>query len=358
MQSPRFDPSSLRIIATVERGPPKPGKVDAFTGIIGASDDLRKAVEVARRLANVDAPVLIHGETGVGKDLFARAIHEAGPRAEAPFVALNCGGLPRELLASELFGYREGAFTGARRGGMTGKLEAAHGGTLFLDEISEMPLDLQPFLLRALEGQELCRLGDNRSRKVDFRLVAACNRDLRLEARDGRFRSDLYYRISVTTLRVPPLRDRIDDLPIVIEHFASSVADRHGHSVKSFAPDTLAALCRYPWPGNLRELRNVVEAAALLTDGNVVTPKDLPSAVRAAPPPSFPTSVCEDIGLSKLERDAIAGALEADHGNLTSTARDLGIARSTLYAKVKKYALEALVSHFRVDSERSRAGGR
>lgn len=356
MGLPQLDPSSLTTIATASREP-QPRDADAFTSIVGASDGLCRAIELARRLAHFDAPVLIHGETGVGKDLFARAIHEAGPRAQAPFVALNCGGLPRELLASELFGYMEGAFTGARRGGMTGKLEAAHGGTLFLDEIAEMPLDLQPFLLRAVEGHEICRLGESRSRKVDFRLVAACNRDLRREASDGRFRSDLYYRISVTTLRVPPLRDRIGDLPTVVEHFASNVADRHGHSVKSFAPDTLAALCRYDWPGNLRELRNVVEAAALLTDGNVVTPQDLPSAVTAAPPPSLPPSPCAELGLSKLERDGIAAALEAQHGNLTSVARDLGIARSTLYAKVKKYALQALVGDVRVDGKRSRAGG-
>jgi sigma-54 dependent transcriptional regulator, acetoin dehydrogenase operon transcriptional activator AcoR len=358
MQLPQFDPSSFSTIATAAREPRKPPNDDAFTSIVGTSDDLCKAVAVARRLANVDAPVLIHGETGVGKDLFARAIHQAGPRAGAPFVAVNCGGLPRELLASELFGYMEGAFTGARRGGMTGKLEAAHGGTLFLDEISEMPLDLQPFLLRAVEGHEICRLGENRSRKVDFRLVAACNRDLRLEASDGRFRSDLYYRISVTTLRVPPLRDRIDDLPTVVEHFASKVADRHGQSVKSFAPETLAALCRYEWPGNLRELRNVVEAAALLTDGNVVTPQELPSAVRAAPPPRLPPSACAGIGLSKLERDAIATALSAQHGNLTSAARELQIARSTLYAKIKKYALETMVGESRVDRDSLRANGR
>ncbi|HWA74715.1 MAG TPA: sigma 54-interacting transcriptional regulator [Polyangiaceae bacterium] len=358
MQPQQCDPSSLRTIATAESEPQKPSDFDAFTRIIGASSDLCKAVEVARRLAKVDAPVLIHGETGVGKDLFARAIHEAGPRARAPFVALNCGGLPRDLLASELFGYTEGAFTGARRGGMTGKLEAAHGGTLFLDEISEMPVDLQPFLLRALEGHEICRLGENRSRKVDFRLVAACNRDLRLEASDGRFRSDLYYRISVTTLRVPPLRDRIGDLPTVVEHFASNVANRHGRSAKRFAPETLAALCHYGWPGNLRELRNVVEATALLTDGDVVTPKDLPSAIRASPAPCLSPSVCAESGLSKLERDAIAAALEADRGNLTSAARELGIARSTLYAKVKRYALEPLVDHVRVDSERSRASDR
>jgi len=354
MELKRSDPSSPRTTATAAHEPPRPRDHDAFTAIVGTSDDLCRAVEVARRLANVDAPVLIHGETGVGKDLFARAIHQAGPRAQAPFVALNCGGLPRELLASELFGYTEGAFTGARRGGMTGKLEAAHGGTLFLDEIAEMPLELQPFLLRAVEGHEICRLGENRSRKVDFRLVAACNRDLRREANDGRFRSDLYYRISVTTLRVPPLRDRIDDLPTVVEHFASKVADRHGVSVKSFAPDTLAALCRYEWPGNLRELRNVVEAAALLTEGNVVTPQDLPSAVRAAPPPSLPPPASAELGLSKLERDAIAAALEAQQGNLTAVARELGIARSTLYAKVKRYSLQALVSDVRVDGKRSR----
>lgn len=353
-----FEPSSARNIAPASDVRREARDQDAFIGIVGASENLCRAVKAARRLANVDAPVLIYGETGVGKDLFARAIHQAGPRAQAPFIALNCGGLPRELLASELFGYVDGAFTGARRGGMTGKLEAAHGGTLFLDEIAEMPLELQPFLLRAVEGHEICRLGEHRPRKVDFRLVAACNRDLRQEANDGRFRSDVYYRISVTTLRVPPLRDRLDDLPTVVEYFASSVADRHGHSVKSFAPDTLAALGRYDWPGNLRELRNVVEAAALLTDGTVVTPQDLPSTVTEAPNPSVPPPASAELGLSKLERDAIAAALAAQHGNLTTVARELGIARSTLYGKVKRYSLQALVSEGRVGGKRPRASGR
>jgi transcriptional regulator with PAS, ATPase and Fis domain len=351
----RQEPSSTENVAP-SRAPAVPRVDDPFQRIVGESGELCKAVGVARRLAGVDAPVLIEGETGVGKDIFARAIHQAGPHAGAPFVAVNCGGLPRELLASELFGYIDGAFTGARRGGMAGKLEAADGGTLFLDEIGEMPLDLQPFMLRALEGNEICRLGDNQARPVHFRLVAACNRDLRAEA--GNVRSDLYYRISVTILRVPPLRDRIGDLPALVQHFATNVASRHGHRTKSFAPETLAALARYPWPGNLRELRNVVEASAILTEESVVNPQDLPPDVMpelrpsSQPPPSAP-----ERGLSQIECDAIARALETDRGNLAKVARELKIARSTLYAKIKKYMLSPLVRDVRVHGVRSRASG-
>ncbi len=352
----RKEPSSTENVAPY-RAPAVPRVDDPFQRIVGESGELFKAVGVARRLAGVDAPVLIEGETGVGKDIFARAIHQAGPHAGAPFVAVNCGGLPRELLASELFGYIDGAFTGARRGGMAGKLEAADGGTLFLDEIGEMPLDLQPFMLRALEENEICRLGENRARPVHFRLVAACNRDLRTEAANGNFRSDLYFRISVTILRVPPLRDHIGDLPALVEHFATNVASRHGHRPKSFAPDTLAALARYPWPGNIRELRNVVEASAILTEESVVSPNDLPRDVMPAlEPSSEPPPPASERGLSQVERDAIARALETERGNLTRVARELKIARSTLYAKIKKYMLSSLLREVRVHG-RSRADG-
>src|SRR5258705_1646736 len=223
--------------------------------IIGRSTALRQALERAKHLADVDVPVLLQGETGVGKEIFARAIHENRHRTKGPFIAVNCGGLPRDILASELFGYVDGAFTGARRSGMVGKIEAAAGGTLFLDEIGEMPLDLQPYFLRVLEGGEVYALGDNRPRQVEFRLVAATNKDLRAEVTAHRFRMDLFYRVAVTTLRIPALRERREDIPTLVEYFSGEVSQRHGVSAKRFDPEPLSALGRYAWPGNVRELR-------------------------------------------------------------------------------------------------------
>ena len=202
--------------------------------IIGRSTALRQTLERAKHLADLDVAVLLQGETGVGKEIFARAIHETRQRTKGPYVAVNCGGLPRDLLASELFGYVDGAFTGAKRSGMIGKIEAARGGTLFLDEIGEMPLELQPYLLRVLEGGELYPVGASQPRHVQFRLIAATNRDLRAEVAAGRFRQDLFYRVSVTTLRIPALRERKEDIAELVEHFNREVSHRHGVSVKRF----------------------------------------------------------------------------------------------------------------------------
>jgi transcriptional regulator with PAS, ATPase and Fis domain len=321
---------------------------DGFCKIIGNSTPLRHTVQKARRLAQVDAALLLYGETGVGKELFARAVHDSGPHAEGPFVALNCGGLPRELLASELFGYVDGAFTGARRTGMIGKIEAAHGGTLFLDELAEMPLDLQPYLLRVLEGGEVYPLGCNKPRAVSFRLIAACNRDLQSEISAARFRMDLFYRISVTSLRLPPLRERHEDLRLLVDHFARLVAERHQLPIKRFTQDVVAAFAGYPWPGNLRELRNVVESMALLSEGEEVGVSAIPSDLntRRAPTSDVPPRPAAG-QLKEVERETISRALRLYHGNLTSAARQLRIARSTLYIKVKKYALDSLLSSVR-----------
>src|SRR5215475_7832301 len=247
--------------------------------IIGRSAALRQALEKAKHLADLDVPVLLQGETGVGKEMFARAIHEGRQRTAGPFVALNCGGLPRDTLASELFGYVDGAFTGARRSGMIGRIEAARDGTLFLDEIGEMPLDLQPYLLRVLEGGELYPLGATQPRHVQFKLIAATNRDLRAEVTAGRFRQDLFYRVSVTTLRIPALRERKEDIPELVEHFNREVSRRYGVSVKRFAADVIDAFERYAWPGNVREMRNVVEGMVTLTSEDTVTAAALPEEI-------------------------------------------------------------------------------
>jgi transcriptional regulator with PAS, ATPase and Fis domain len=320
---------------------------DHFGGIIGASALLRQAVHKARMLSNLDTAVLLQGETGVGKEVFARAIHENGSRRHGPFIAVNCGGLPRDTVASELFGYVEGAFTGARRTGMVGKIEAANGGTLFLDEIGEMPLDVQPYFLRVLEGGEVCPLGTNRPRHVQFRLVAASNRDLFAEVGAGRFRSDLFYRISVTAVQIPPLRERTEDVSALVERFSRDVAQCHGVPVRRFDADVLRAFEAYAWPGNIRELRNVVEGLALLTAGDVVRVADLPRNIASAVEGKS-ESVASEAGLQDVERDAIAAAIRKHHGNLTRAATQLGISKSTLYLKVEKYTLESVVREVRL----------
>jgi sigma-54 dependent transcriptional regulator, acetoin dehydrogenase operon transcriptional activator AcoR len=319
---------------------------DHFGAIIGGSALLRQAVHRARMLANLDTAVLLQGETGVGKELFARAIHESGPRKHGPFVAVNCGGLPRDTVASELFGYVEGAFTGARRSGMIGKIEAANGGTLFLDEMGEMPLDVQPYFLRVLEGGEVQPLGTHRPRPVEFRLVAASNRDLLAGVGGGRFRSDLFYRISATAVRIPSLRERPEDISTLVDRFCRDVARRHGVPVKRFDGDVLRAFEAYPWPGNVRELRNVVEGLALLTEGDVVGITDLPPNIASTVKRNV-ESAASETGLEGVERDAIASAIRKHGGNLTHVATRLGISKSTLYLKVKKYSLESVLREVR-----------
>jgi transcriptional regulator with PAS, ATPase and Fis domain len=286
----------------------------------------------------------LQGETGVGKEMFARAIHEGRQRTSGSFVALNCGGLPRDILASELFGYVDGAFTGAKRSGMIGKIEAARGGTLFLDEIGEMPLELQPYLLRVLEGGEVYPLGASQPRTVQFKLIAASNRDLRAEVAAGRFRQDLFYRVSVTTLRIPALRERKEDIAELVEHFSREVSHRHGVSEKRFAAEVIDAFERYAWPGNVREMRHVVEGLVMLTNEDTVTAAALPEEIALAvaatgrePGVSAEPAAVRD--LDAVEREAIGTAIARRQGNLTTVAKDLRISKSTLYLKIDKYGL-------------------
>ncbi len=316
----------------------------SFEGIVGASAALRAAMERARRIARRRAPVLIEGETGVGKELFARAIHGSGPGSEGPFVAFNCGAVSKELLASELFGYVKGAFTGAAAEGRPGRFELAHGGTLCLDEIGELPLDLQPYLLRVLEEGVVYRVGDHRPRRVDVRLIAMTNRVLSEEVAAGRFRRDLYYRIGVLNLRIPPLRDRTGDTDLLIRHFCDRLAFRHGLCPCGLAPDALEALRRYPWPGNVRELRNLVESLLLMVEGEEITVDDLPPELRptAAGAPVGETRAPEGVplNLEDGERRTIEEAMRRhEGGNLAQVARTLGISRSTLYRKMERYSI-------------------
>ena len=330
---------------------------DRFEQILGASPSLGPVVEKARELAEVDLPALLLGETGVGKELFAEAIHKSGRHRQGPFIPLNCGGMPRDILASELFGYVEGAFSGARRSGMVGRIEAANKGTLFLDEIGEIPLDMQPYLLRVLEEGKVYPLGDNKPRRVDFRLLAATNKDLRTETAAGRFRLDLFYRVSVGLLRIPPLRERKDDIPFLVEHFNSQVAERHGRPMKEFQPEVLAVFREYSWPGNIRELRNIVETLVVLMGRrNTVTMVDLPAEFLS----SITTgkSISTDSGgiftaLEGVERDTVKTTINACRGNLTQAAEKLGIAKSTLYQKIKEYGLAQEVANARTGTAES-----
>jgi transcriptional regulator with PAS, ATPase and Fis domain len=294
----------------------------------------------ARALARASAPVLLQGETGVGKELFARGLHRGGP-----FIAVNCGGLPRDLLVSELFGYADGAFTGARKGGMAGKIEAADGGTLFLDEIGEMPIDMQAHLLRVLEEGELYRLGENAPRKVRFRLVAATHRDLRQAVQAGLFRMDLYYRIAVASLHIPPLRERGPDVVLLARHFLQSLGQEQGRAAARFDDAAWALLRRYPWPGNVRELRNAIESALLLSGDSATLKVDfLPLELTSIAARPAPLGVVDSsAGVASIpdgEQLLIRQAIEACGGNLTAAARRLKIAKSTLYAKMKRYGLE------------------
>ncbi|UDQ88075.1 sigma-54-dependent Fis family transcriptional regulator [Xanthobacter autotrophicus] len=314
---------------TSQRDPGRELEPLAFDAIIGESAIMQEVKAKARRMAESGLPILLEGETGVGKEVFARAIH--GARAPAgPFVPLNCGGLPRDLIASELFGYEKGAFTGADTSGKQGKVEAADGGLLCLDEIGEMPLELQSYLLRVLEDGVVYRVGGHTGRRVDLRLVSMTNRDLTGEVAAGRFRKDLFYRIAALRLRIPPLRERGEDVLLLLDHIGRSAAARAGLPPPRFTEAARAALAAYSWPGNVRELRNVVEmliamgSADAPIDGSDLPP-EIATAAAAAPAAT---------DLRTVEEAAIRAAVEACGGNLTRAARRLGIARSTLYMRL------------------------
>jgi sigma-54 dependent transcriptional regulator, acetoin dehydrogenase operon transcriptional activator AcoR len=318
-------------------------RVFEFEEIRGESAIMQKSKERARKMATAGAPILIEGETGVGKELFARAIYGASQAVCGPFIPVNCGGMPRDLVGSEIFGYAKGAFTGAKEQGHAGKIEAADGGVLCLDEIGEMPLDLQPFLLRVLEDGVVYRLGSNEGRVVRIRLVAMTHRDLLAEVNAGRFRRDLYYRIASMRLLIPPLRDRGEDVVLLAHHFASLIAAGLDRPVPRFDDEILDLFRAYSWPGNVRELRNVIENMVLLGESSELQIEDVPVEVRRqvnpfaalASEPSSPASP----KLKQNERAAIESALAKTGGKLTAAAKLLGIARATLYRKLAHYGI-------------------
>ena len=311
-----------------------------FETMIGAAPALRRAQDLARQVAPTDATVLLEGPTGAGKELFAQAVHEASGRRGKPFVAVNCSAFPRELLESELFGYKKGAFTGALSD-KKGLLEEANGGTLFLDEIGELELNVQAKFLRVLELQQFTKLGDTKPTSVNVRLVAATNRNLRLEVAEGRFRPDLFYRLAVFTIAVPPLSARPTDVPLLAEFFLQHFAARLARRLPGFEPETLALLQAYPWPGNVRELKNVLERAAILAPaGEPLAPAYLPDEfhAHAAGPALLDAG---DESLRALEARHIQRLMQELGGNKPEVARRLGIGLTTLYRKLQEYGVEA-----------------
>jgi len=322
------------------------------SGLIGRTPQMIELYKEIARVAPTPATVLIVGESGTGKELVARAIHAHSPRAHGPFVALNCGALTETLLEAELFGHMRGSFTGAIAD-KKGLFEEAHGGTLFLDEISETTPALQVKLLRALQEGEIRRVGETRTRRVDVRVIAATNRDLEAEVRAGRFREDLYYRLSVVTLRVPPLRERRDDIPLLAAHFLRRTAEQLGRSL-AFSPAALALLTTYSWPGNVRELENSVEYAAIHARGRLITPEDLPEKIRAAVPSprrarasaSVEAALFHDLpSLDELERRYMLYVLDVVRGNRSRAAEILGIDRRTLYRMAERFGISLERTH-------------
>jgi two-component system response regulator AtoC len=300
--------------------------------VVGRSEAMLQVYKTAARVAASDATVLIQGESGTGKELVARAIHAASPRAQRPFVAVDCGAIAEGVLESELFGHARGAFTGAQAT-RRGLFEEANQGTLFLDEIGDVGQNLQARLLRALQEGTIRRVGTNETIAVDVRVVAASNRDLEQAVKEGRFREDLFYRLNVVTIRIPPLRDRREDIPLLAEHFAAKHGRQEGAAISPAARDLLLA---YDWPGNVRELENVIARALALNPSGVVTPQDLPDHVRGAHPAAATLAVVagaaqERPTLAELERRYAAQVLQETGGNKTRAAEILGIDRKTLY---------------------------
>jgi DNA-binding NtrC family response regulator len=311
------------------------GAQHSFASMIGSSAALNQAKALAQRVAPTDAAVLLEGPTGSGKELFAQAIHQASARRTRPFVAVNCSAFPRELLESELFGYRKGAFTGALTD-KKGLFEEASGGTLFLDEIGELDISLQAKLLRVLEAQEFHKLGDSKPTKVNVRLVAATNRHLREEAEQGHFRPDLYYRLSVFVVPVPSLNDRRDDIEPLAQHFLHLFAAKLRKRLHGMEADFLNLLLHYDWRGNVRELKNVVERAVILTDEGLLTTDTLPPEFQALP---AEPEADDSRSLRALEKRQIRLVLQETAGNKTEAARQLGIGLKTLYRKLQAYGL-------------------
>ena len=341
-----------------------------FEDLIGASPAMTLVKRLGERAARSSIPILISGESGVGKEVIARAVHGSSDRAGKPFVAVNCGAIPENLVESILFGHEKGSFTGATDKHL-GKFQEANGGTLFLDEVGELPLDIQVKLLRALQESEIDPVGGKRSIKVDVRIVSATNRDLTQAVKEGRFREDLYYRLNVFPIEAPALRERKDDVPALVDAFVKRFNIEEGKTVVGATPETMAFLCAFDWPGNVRQLENAVYRAIVLADAPYLQPHDFPAISGVAPPISLHTPLASPASLSgshplmppmpqaapvrilderghlrtleEIERDLIQLAIEIYAGHMSEVARRLGIGRSTLYRKVREQGLEDVI---------------
>ena len=311
--------------------------------IIGRSPAMKALMDMLAMVAPSEATVLIAGESGTGKELIARSIHFNSPRKDKPLVVVNCAAIAETLLESELFGHEKGAFTGADRA-REGRFEQAHGGSLFLDEIAETSPAMQAKLLRAIQEGEIQRVGGQETLQVDVRIIAATNRDLDREVKEGRFREDLFYRLNVMMLEVPPLRRRLDDIPLLAHHFLDLFAEKNRKRIKGFSPQAMDMLVKYGWPGNVRELENAIERGVILTPGDYVTERQLPMTIvqqhaGEAAMPAVPAGamVPAERSLEEIEREAILAALEAAGGNKSEAARRLGITRKTLHNRLRQY---------------------
>ncbi|MBE3570242.1 MAG: sigma-54-dependent Fis family transcriptional regulator [Bacillales bacterium] len=315
--------------------PSDSNETSPWTNIIGKSNMFIQLLRKCCKAAPTNVPILLMGESGTGKEIIARSIHEASKRKDHPFIAINCGAIQKELIGSELFGYERGAFTGARKEGKKGKFEEANGGTLFLDEIGEMPLELQVHLLRVLQEKEVTRLGSSKPIPVDVRIIAATNKDLHALIQNGQFRDDLFFRLNVVTVNLPPLRERNEDIPLLADYFLKRFAEKYEKPPLSLAPDTLDFLQNYQWPGNIRELQNALEHAVIFSDSSMIHLENLPSYL-------LENHVGRDQndGLSLFEQEEkkmLLKLLDDTDWNLSAVAKRLNIARSTLYRKLKKY---------------------
>lgn len=315
-----------------------------FRSMVGSSAAMEKVFQVVAKVADTEASVMITGESGTGKELVARSIHAHSGRRKGPFVAINCAAIPRDLLESELFGHVKGAFTGAIKD-KTGKFQLADGGTLFLDEVGELPLELQPKLLRALQEREIVPVGGAKEQRLDVRVVAATNLDIEKAIADGVFREDLYYRLSVIPIHLPPLRQRRDDIPLLLRHFCI----KHGADRVNFDKHCLELLTHYAWPGNVRELENLVERLLIMRTGTIISSDDLPDKVRTSETAQGSTSGMggiinlpdEGYSLEQLEREVVVQALERNQWNQAAAARFLRVPRHTLIYRMEKYGIAA-----------------
>jgi two-component system, NtrC family, response regulator HydG len=314
---------SLRLSLHLEEG---------YHGIVGKSPAMQQLFELIENVGATEAPVFISGESGTGKELVARAIHDVSPRRDGPFLKVNCAALNENLLESELFGHAKGAYTGAERA-RAGRFEAAHNGTIFLDEIGDIPLSTQVKLLRVLEEKEIERVGEQIPVKVDVRILSATNRDLEAEVRRNRFREDLYFRINVFPLHCPSLRERREDIPLILQSFIRANAEKSGKKILGLSPDAMEKLLQYDWPGNVRELRNAIEYAFVLCSGGGIDTRHLPPRIaRTAPECAAPAD-------TENEKDELLRLLQETDGNQSETARRLGVSRITVWKRIKKHGI-------------------